>query len=346
MGLILLGCAYFIGLGWLVIGPLFFGGLLTTKPDFHWLTDFPAMFLTGIIVNYGLLIIITDLSISLIVGLLLGSIGCICFIVNQLHFMKRIFISLDKINKLFGMVLLGLIFLIPILSLPLTGWDARSIWFFHAKMIYSSGSIGLMAGWQDPVVEFSHVDYPNLVPALAAQISSVAGFWNEYLPKLALFFILIPAIVMIFNFSNKIWSFLLIISILFFNMYGYLWNGYMDGYLALYFSLALLFLGYFLQNNQKSYLLVSLVCILFLLYLKNEGILAAISSLAIIAGLMVYKNYKRGFQSLIKENMRIIIIFALMVIPFIIWTIYKSHWALTKDLGIGSTNTIEFYFQR
>lgn len=345
IGLILLGSAYLTGLGWLVIGPLRFGGLVRSKTDFVWPIDIPVIFLTGIIMNYGLLLIITNLSISLFVGILLASIGCICFLVNQLRFRNR-FPSIVNFKKLFGISLLGIFFLIPILSLPLTEWDARSIWFFHAKMIYSSGSIGLLAGWQDPAVVFSHVDYPNLVPALAAQLASVVGFWNEYIPKLSLFFILIPPIIMIFNFQHKVWSFLLVLTLLFFNMNGYLWNGYMDGFLALYFSLALLFLGNFLKYNQKSYLFVSLICAIFLLYIKNEGILVIFSILPIIVGYIIFKNYGRGFLSLKKVNMQIIIILGLLIIPFLIWTAFKSQWGLSNDLALGSSNTIEMFFQR
>src|SRR5258706_16435582 len=66
---------------------------------------------------------------------------------------------------------------------------------FHAKMIYTAGAFGQSTGWQNPVVAFSHPDYPNLVPTLAAQAAFVVGFWNEYIPKISLFFMLGPSII-------------------------------------------------------------------------------------------------------------------------------------------------------
>lgn len=73
-----------------------------------------------------------------------------------------------------------LLYYFTILIDPLEDWDARSIWFFHAKMIAAAESIGLRAGWGHPSLRFSHSDSPNLIPALAAQLSHLLGYWNEY----------------------------------------------------------------------------------------------------------------------------------------------------------------------
>ena len=58
---------------------------------------------------------------------------------------------------------MALLLFVPILSLPLYDWDARSIWFFHGKMIYYAGTLGPEAGWNIQTPQFSHVDYPKLV---------------------------------------------------------------------------------------------------------------------------------------------------------------------------------------
>ena len=65
------------------------------------------------------------------------------------------------------------------LLVPLTAWDARTIWFLHAKMLYFTGGLIKEGGWTAPWWAFSHPDYPLLVPILAAQATSLAGFWNE-----------------------------------------------------------------------------------------------------------------------------------------------------------------------
>ncbi len=54
--------------------------------------------------------------------------------------------------------------------LPPTGWDARSIWWFHASW-FSSGGSALRDALGNPVFAFSHADYPPLAPA------TIAGSW-------------------------------------------------------------------------------------------------------------------------------------------------------------------------
>src|SRR6185295_10989627 len=67
---------------------------------------------------------------------------------------------------------------------PVFHWDSRSIWSFHAKLIYFEGSLARSGGWADPSISFwSHTDYPVLVPSLTAVLGWTLGVWNEYLMK-------------------------------------------------------------------------------------------------------------------------------------------------------------------
>ena len=67
------------------------------------------------------------------------------------------------------------VYYLAIFSEPLLHWDARSIWFFQAKMIWIEGALRQSAGWNHPSIAFSHPDYPKLVPTIAAQLAYVKG---------------------------------------------------------------------------------------------------------------------------------------------------------------------------
>jgi hypothetical protein len=65
------------------------------------------------------------------------------------------------------MVLLVGALLIAQLRLPQTGWDARSIWLFHAKQLVANGRM-LIEDLRNPYYAFSHPEYPLLFPGWLA----------------------------------------------------------------------------------------------------------------------------------------------------------------------------------
>lgn len=61
---------------------------------------------------------------------------------------------------------------------PVTLWDGRSIWLFHAKRFFLHGMMPL-ADLQAGDLAWSHPEYPPLWPAWLALWSGLAGTWNE-----------------------------------------------------------------------------------------------------------------------------------------------------------------------
>ena len=69
---------------------------------------------------------------------------------------------------------------------PVTLWDGRSIWLFHARQLFATGylSIGEL---RDPSLLWSHPDYPLLLPAFLSGFSSVLGnSFNERMATLGI----------------------------------------------------------------------------------------------------------------------------------------------------------------
>jgi len=237
---LVLSLVYLIGLGWLVVGPLLHRHWFKRQQSTLLVQEIPLSLLAGFIINFGILLIVQSLTLSLIIGGILSLTGLVLYGIYSFRYHIGKVTHPDSLEKWIAIVFMSALFIGPVLTQPLYDWDARSIWYFHAKMIYTAGSIGLSAGWRDLAVTFSHPDYPKLIPSLASQVMYIMGFWNEYLPKISLYLVFIPAFFWLVSFARKSISYLFLIIIMPFSLFPWLWNGYMDGMLGLYFCLSLL----------------------------------------------------------------------------------------------------------
>ena len=172
---------------------------------------------------------------------------------------------------------LTVLFALLILSHPVVEWDARFIWMFHAKRIFFDGSL---YGQLDGYANWSHNDYPNLVPALAASLARAVGHWNEIIPRTSVLFALVPVLLVAAMTLKNSGVFYLWLALVIAATQGLLLNGYMDVYVGLYFGLGLVLL----MNSQPKWLW-SLI-LLSLMLIKNEGLLA--SALLIAAFGLIY----------------------------------------------------------
>ena len=140
-------------------------------------------------------------------------------------------------------------------------------------------------GWTHPSLQFSHPDYPKLIPAIAAQLAYLKGYWNEFLPKGSLLVMLVPLSLWVFSFRQKSATFILLVLMFFFSL-GAAWltNGYMDGYLAGYCGVALLSFGRYLSERRDTDLYSGVCALGIAASIKNEGLLFG---LCLVAALLV-----------------------------------------------------------
>ena len=343
--LLIITSLYLFGVGY-IFTKLVFAKNDSEENKEDWLNSLAFTFLSGILMNYLLILIFQSLKTSFFIGSIISFFGYL-FLINKLFKTKtKPKIERSEIYKLVGSLFILFLFFSPILAEPLADWDARSIWFFHAKMIFSSGTIGESAGWTHASVGFSHPDYPKLVPALAGQINYIVGFWNEFLPKISILILFIPTTIWIMTFAKNSLSFLFLVITIPLGFYPWIWNGYMDGLLAVYVSIALLLMGRYFHKSQK-FDLISVFLILFVIInLKNEGILASIAiifTFLIIHIIMIKIGPLKDYFSITK---RYFLFSLISLLPFFIWNFYKSQWGLTNDLAIGLSQTIQNIFNR
>jgi hypothetical protein len=330
-------CAYILfifGLGYLVAN-----SLCLKNDNSSFMEKFPFILTTGFIVNHLILLLGQSLKLSLLLGVIISSCALVWFLIQKGRELK--FVHKKGWLPLVMILFILLLYYFTILSDPLEWCDARTFWFLHAKMIWSAGSINLNAGWHHPSVP--HVDYPKLIPALAAQLSYVLGYWNEFSPKLSLFLILIPPIFWVFSFYSRSFSFLFLVLVFPFGLKSYLWNGSMDGYVALYSAVSMLLFGRYLIHRHLLDLMSGISCLALISNIKNEGILIALIG---ILSIVIMKLLSGKFR--LSELKKVFNIYrlswlAIIISPCILWSvIYKYKWGLTNDLQVG---TAESFFR-
>jgi len=214
------------------------------------------------------------------------------------------------------------------------GWDARSIWLFHAKRIYLDNN--LLAQF-DNYAAFSHNDYPVLLPALSATLAKIIGHWNEVFPKATnILFMAPPLLVIGLIFTPPRFSFLFIAGL--FSITGSnLINGYMDGILSLYIVatlilLAILFLGWKdkLNISKPALTAAAMAHLSVLAGIKNEGTMAA---LIILFCLLLSLAIAR-----IRINIpKLLLVFLPGFILSAIWLLLGHRYGITNDVATSGS---------
>jgi len=214
------------------------------------------------------LILNNYLFLSLNFSQLLIKINFLIFLVAVLIFYFKNFLS-NPFLKIF------FIFVVFIsLGTPAFEWDPRSIWLFHAKRIFYDQSIFSVL---DNYAAFSHNDYPALAPAFASSLAVLVGHWNEVFPKLSFLFMFLPPLILTHSFLKNT-QYIVFLSIVFFIIGKYLFNGWADGLVAAYFASSVLLMYVIIIADTDFYkkklffYLIAFCFFVSLTLIKNEGI--------------------------------------------------------------------------
>jgi hypothetical protein len=230
---------------------------------------------------------------------------------------------------IFMFLVLFLFYLGEVFLESVRGWDARSIWLFHAKMIYLADGVHGDMGFSNPAIVWSHPDYPMLGPSLEAFFVKLGGgVWNENIARFAWIYLCIPVFCILSEaFQSVSGRFLIAFVCLFCG--SFLWNGFMDGYLALYsFTAVVLMNRYIRSRTQSDFILLSVnfgICIL----LKNEGVLIVLSFLF---STFLFTQFHWSFRKLL--------FLVASFIPFGAWVIYKRVFQISNDLKLLSSESL------
>jgi hypothetical protein len=303
----------------------------------HLLEQVALTIAVGILINYCLILTGQTITRVFAAGIILALWGVLRF-VSDLRIRPMRSIGEYNQTTVFSVLCVTYILFVyyfEILSEPLLHSDARFIWFFHARMIWAEGALRLSGGWNHPSLAFSNPDYPELVPAIAAQLGYLKGYWNEFLPKGSLLVMLVPLTLWVFSFCRKSLSFIWLVLIFFFSLGAWLWNGYMDGYLALYCGVALLLFGRYLSERRDTDLYSGICALGIGASIKNEGLLFG---LCVIAALLFISREDsefrpRQFARRIRTDALLARVLLFSIAPTVMWAICQRAWGLRNDLA-------------
>ncbi len=250
----------------------------------------------------------------------------ICILVTMLLIVGYLWIELRSRRYLLPVVI-GIGFFLLFFE-PLTDWDARSIWFFHAKRMFFDGSIDASLDGYG-----IHIAYPDLIPAAAASITRLFGIWNEFLPKIVLVMTLVPPFLILLSRCQDASLRLLMLCLLIFLSRKGLLSGSMDAHLALYAVSAIVLIREEFSRqvaegigNNLTPIMVLLCC---MASIKNEGMAMVLLLLPPMAILLLQKHV----------GMTRIIILAVISMaaaaPLVIWKLKLSSAGISTDLFIG-----------
>jgi len=237
-----------------------------------------------------------------------------------------LFFYFNKPKENFYLKIFFILILLISLGTPTFEWDPRSIWLFHAKRIFYDNSLFSIA---DNYAPFSHNDYPNLVPALASSFATLIGHWNEVFPKIAFTFMFFPPLLISYVFFKDI-KYLIFLSLVLFVVGKYLFTGWADGLIAVYFGLSslLMYLLVIDENNsykkKRIYYFITSCFFIFLTLIKNEGF-------ALLFVLFVSTFFVNFYKKKLKNNLKSLIYLSSCFIPVLFWKYFCYSNGIGND---------------
>lgn len=248
------------------------------------------------------------------------------------------------LEKQWPILLLIAALLVISLGSPSDSWDARSIWLFHGKRIFLDQSLSAQL---DGYARWSQIDYPVFVPVVMASLAELIGGWNEILPKSAVVWIMLPALLIIFSRLGAVYQRMAMACLTL--LCGSIWlvNGYMDGLLGVYFVAGFCVAYWWVgpagteagMDTLRPWLrgatTFSILAILALL--KNEGVVLLACVCASIGMVFLLKNRRLPPWSLIA-------LCVLSLLPIVLWKAAVATHGIKSELA--SSNLLEFFLGR
>lgn len=285
------------------------------------------LFVSGILgITIAHILVISFMPLWLTVGLVLAG-GAWAFVQRP---------GLRWSLRATGLLVLSLWFVFMVFAEDLIGNDGLWIWFAHGRAIFEAGGM-YGVDWNAPVHIYAHTDYPKLMGALSAQAAWTTGFWDCRWPKIAILPLLALTQIGFYALpygNRQVWfaNFACLFGI------GYLlWNGYMDGYLALAAFLSTGFLSAYLQFPRKDWLWSGLASVGWIAQMKNEGRVLALCFLVCL--LFFTRKNRTQWRDVLREPASWLLLFVVLQWAFICW-----YFEIHNDMAKGFTPSL--YFSR
>jgi hypothetical protein len=180
-------------------------------------------------------------------------------------------------------------------EMPLTEWDAWSIWARKAQMLTEHDS--LVGGfWTASSYSWTHLDYPIHFPVWEALHFRAAGEFDtqallRHVWLLLVAFVWAVAYLMRGRVRPLVWAPLLLLAAVAPGVWEQLLTGYADVPMALYACLGAISLALWLSEGDGRFLALGAIMLAAAANLKNEGLMAAAALLIVAGGIAVWRRF-------------------------------------------------------
>ncbi|MBE9528691.1 MAG: hypothetical protein IME99_05585 [Proteobacteria bacterium] len=257
-------------------------------------------------------------------------------------------------------------------ALPITGWDAWSIWFFKARAFFIDG--GVTSGFLlNADYGYDHPDYPLLVPLSLMWLFTTLGEANDIVAKILYPIQFAALLALLYYFilrsvgrrSALVAAALLSLTPLVVihsaglpqkigGLYSGDFVGYADLTLALLFMASGGFIYLYAKEGAGSALRAAALVLAIGAWTKNEGVVFALLGASLLLLLLLLKSFKLPLSSFffptskrtqerpegVKVATSVLFIVAALALFVLPWALYKAHFGLgseyTGGLNVGT----------
>ncbi len=218
-------------------------------------------------------------------------------------------------------------------KIPLSGWDARSIWFFHAKAIWFDGGVSRHFFANSNFV-WSHTDYPLLLPVQGAVVCFLRGEWSEMTAKAILFLNFVAYLhllhrVLIMRGWHSLSAWALSLAVM-----QVAALAYVDGYADNHYAMPLMLAAMLIFQERGCGLSLAVLLATFAINIKNEAIFYVVAGVPIS---LIYMWQRRPMlPDIDAEGRRSFFVALPGIVAYVLWGYYKFILDIHGDLHLAS----------
>lgn len=219
-------------------------------------------------------------------------------------------------------------------KMPLSEWDAWSIWARKAQMLTVHDS--LVSGfWTGPSYSWIHLDYPLQYPVWEAlHFRAAGGFVTQALLRhvwlFLVAFVWAAAYLLREQVRPLVWAPLLLLAAAAPGVSQQLLTGYADVPMAIFACLGAISLALWLSHGDGRLLAVAAIMLAAAANTKNEGLMTA-AALLLVAGLIALT---RGFRL-----RQFVLACSVIVVAILPWRIWTGAHGIKGDLPVSKSIT-------
>jgi hypothetical protein len=195
----------------------------------------------------------------------------------------------------------GLVMIVVVgLSSPLSEWDTFAIWGFKAKVLTHEALRPTPASFHDLTLNYSHLDYPLMVPFLTAGAYAAMGTVDDQTGKLVSVFLdvlIVPMVYLGLRWKLRrlpaacLSAILAMLPVMF--RYGGV--GCADLPLTMFYAGSILYVARWIDRQQWQDLILAILFSAFAAFTKNEGAALALMNGAVILGFGLWVGRRRAW---------------------------------------------------